>query len=120
MPMRMAFLKLTAEDSSGKVVWSNFRENPTEDMQSLLVKMFRAGEQKGVPPWKAEAVAMDTRLKKDEERKLVYTVEADNVKTIYASLIYRLFAPPAMKMMGIPADGKNDKTFVVVTKKAGL
>ncbi len=120
MPMRIAFLKLTAEDASGKVLWTNIKESPMEDMQSLLVKMFKSGDEKGVPPWKAEAVAMDTRLKKGEERKLVYTVPAENVRTISASLIYRLFAPPAMKMMEIPADGKNDKTYMIIKKKVDI
>ncbi|MDA8434057.1 MAG: multiheme c-type cytochrome [Nitrospiraceae bacterium] len=120
MPMRLAFLKLTAEDSSGRVVWTNIKESPMEDMQSVLVKMFKAGEEKGVAPWKAEAVAMDTRLKKGEERKLSYTVPSDNIKTVSVSLIYRLFAPPAMKMMGIPADGKNDKVYMVIKKKVDL
>ncbi len=119
-PMRIAFLKLTAEDVNGKVVWSNIKESPMEDMQSFFAKMFKAGEEKGVPPWKAEAVAMDTRLKKGETRTLTYTVPAENVKTISASLIYRLFAAPAIKMMEIPADGKNDKTYMVVTKKVTL
>lgn len=117
MPMRIAFLKLKAEDVNGKVLWSNIKESPMEDMQSLLAKMFKAGDEKGVPPWKADGVAMDSRLKKGEERTLTYTVPSENVKTISASLIYRLFAPPAMKMMEIPADGKNDKMFMLVTKK---
>ncbi len=120
MPMRIAFLKLTAEDANGKVVWSNTKESPMEDMQSLLVKTFKAGEEKGVPPWKAETVAMDTRLKKGEERTLTYAVPAENIKTISASLVYRLFAPAAMKMMEIPADGKNDKNYIVITKKMAL
>jgi hypothetical protein len=120
MPMRIAFLKLTAEDANGKVVWSNIKENPMEDMQSLLVKMFKAGEEKGVPPWKAETVAMDTRLKKGEERTLSYTFPTEKVKTISASLVYRLFAPSAMKMMEIPADGKNDKNYIVATKRVML
>jgi len=119
-PMRVAFVKLTAEDANGKVVWTNIKENPTEDMQALFVKMFKAGEEKGVPPWKAEGIALDSRLRKEEERKLVYAVPAENVKTISAALIYRLFAPTAMKTMDIPADGKNDKVYVVVKKKVDL
>jgi len=119
-PMRLVFVKLTAEDASGKVLWTNFKENPTEDMQAVLLKMFKAGEEKGVPPWKAEGVATDTRLKKDEERKLVYSVPAENVKSISAALVYRLFAPPVMKMMDIPFDGKNDLVSVVAKKKVEL
>jgi len=119
-PLRIAFVKLTAEDASGKVVWTNFKENPTDDMQAFLVKMFKAGEEKGVPTWKADGIALDSRLRKAEERKLEYTVPAENVKTISASLIYRLFAPAAIKMMEIPADGKNDQSYIVIKKKVEL
>jgi hypothetical protein len=120
MPMRMAFLKITAEDSKGNIVWANFKESPMEDKKAVFFKAFRGGEKVGVPAWKAESVAFDTRLKAGETRSLTYAIPLDDIEKISVVLIYKLFPPAAIQMMEIPEDGTNDKSFIVAKRELTL
>jgi len=115
-PMRMAFLKVTAVDKNGTIVWENFKESPMEDKQALFFKAFQGGGQVGVPSWEAEGVAFDTRLKAGEKRTITYTLPKGEITTIKAVVIYRLFAPQAVDKMGIPQDGINDNNYIVAQK----
>ncbi len=113
-PMRMAFLKITAKDSSGKIIWENFKNSPMEDKKrSLFMKVFTDGKNPGVPPWKAKGVAMDSRIKNGEKRTINYELPNGDIKKISVVLIYRLFPPKAINKMGVPRDGVNEKNHIL-------
>ncbi len=116
-PMRIAFLKIQAFGKDGNMIWSNFVKTPMEDKRSLFFKAFKAGDKIGVPAWEAEGVAFDTRLKGGEERRVTYDLPSEDIKKITVALIYRLFPPKAIKIMGIPRDGINDKNYIVLKKE---
>ncbi|MCG6553869.1 MAG: cytochrome c family protein [Candidatus Magnetominusculus sp. LBB02] len=98
MPMRMAWLKLTGFDAAKNAVFANYKETPLEDKNALFMKAFKgAKDEIGVPAWKAEAVAFDTRLKGSEMRKFSYPIDNDAVKYVTVEVIYRLFSPGALK-----------------------
>lgn len=121
-PMRMAFLKVTAKDASGKVVYENFKKSPMEDKKrSLFMKVFTDGKNPGVPPWLAKGIAMDTRIKNGEKRSLSYPLPEDvAIESISVALIYRLFPPKAINMMGVPKNGYNEKNHVIAKKMIKL
>ncbi len=119
-PMRIAFIKVTAKDNQGNIVWSNFKDSPMEDKKSLFFKAFKAGDNVGVPAWAAESVAFDTRLKSGENRSIAYTVPIKDIKKVSVVLVYKLFPPKAIEMMGIPKDGINDKSYIVAKKEVSL
>jgi len=105
-PMRMAFLKVTAVNEGGEIIWTNFSKSPMEDKQGVLLKVFAAGKKVGVPAWQADRVAFDRRLKEGEKRVLTYPLPAGTEK-VTITLFYRLFTPKAAKMLEIPAVGLN-------------
>ncbi|CAK8717036.1 Cytochrome c554 and c-prime [Candidatus Electronema halotolerans] len=115
-PMRMAFVKVTAKDKAGKVLWTNFKDSPLEDKKALFFKAFKAGEQSGVPTWAAETVAFDTRLKAGETRSLTYPLADPAITEVEVALIYRLFPPAAIEGFAIPKDGVNDKVYPIFKK----
>ncbi len=120
-PMRMAFVKVTAKDESGKVVWENFKSEPLkEDKQAVFFKAFSAGDRVGVPSWEAEAMAFDTRLKQGESRTLRYPIYGQQISEVEAELVYLLFPPKALDGFSIPKDGVNDKRYSVVKKSMKL
>ena len=116
-PMRMAFLKVTAIDSKGTIVWENFKVSPMEDKEALFFKAFKKGDQVGVPSWEAEGTAFDSRLKAKEKRVVSYSLPKGEITTVKLAVIYRLFPPQAIVKMGIPKDGINNASYVVATKE---
>ncbi|QWR76158.1 multiheme c-type cytochrome [Candidatus Magnetomonas plexicatena] len=121
MPMRIAFVKVTFRDSAGKALWTNIKENPlADDKQSVFAKAFKAGDKTGVPAWKAESVAFDTRLKAAEERHLTYPITGGDVKTADVYVMYRLFPSSAIDKYNISKEGLNDKSIIVVKKELTL
>ncbi len=96
-PLRMVILKVTAFDSSGRVVWENWRENPLlEDKQSLFMKIM--GDEEGnspVPPWKATRTVFEQRLMPGVPVTLTYPLDIQYLYDIEARLLFR-FAPPAL------------------------
>ncbi|MBF0318529.1 MAG: hypothetical protein HQL01_01815 [Nitrospirae bacterium] len=119
MPMRMAFLKVAFYDADKKAIFRNYQKNPMEDKKAVFMKAFKGGGEVGVPAWKAEGVAFDTRLKNGEVRTYSYPITDDGVKYISVELMYRLFPPqatekyPALKEV----DGSvNDKAIPIYKK----
>lgn len=119
-PMRMAFVKVSGKDKAGATIWSNFKDSPMEDKAALFFKAFKAGAKKGVPSWKADGIAFDTRLKAGETRSLSYPIENPAIKEVTVELFYLLFPPKAIKGFAIPKDGVNDKKHSVAKKTITL
>ncbi|KJU84593.1 hypothetical protein MBAV_003214 [Candidatus Magnetobacterium bavaricum] len=119
-PMRMAFLKVTAKDEGGNVLWSNFKESPMEDKKGLFMMAFKKGEQVGVPAWVADNIAFDKRITGKEKRSIEYKLPSDGIKSVTVELYYRFFAPAAIKNLEIPQDGVNEKNHLVLTKEIRL
>jgi hypothetical protein len=84
------------------------------------MKAFKAGKILGVPPWKAEKVGMDTRVRNGEKRTITYRIPSGNIKNFQIVLIYRLFPPKAIEKMGVPRNGINEKNHVVLKKEISL
>ncbi|MCW5212034.1 hypothetical protein VU04_03900 [Desulfobulbus sp. TB] len=115
-PIRMAFVKVSAKDETGEIVWENFTKSPLEDKNALFFKAFKAGDKVGVAPWAAEEVAFDLRLKAGETRTITYPVVSDEITQIDVKLVYLLFPPAAIQKFGIPKDGVNDKLYPIARK----
>jgi nitrate reductase cytochrome c-type subunit len=103
-PLRIAYVKVVAKDASGKVVFENFTDDPMQDKKAVFIKVFKAGENVGVPSWEAEGVAMDSRLAPGENRILTYNLP-EGAASASAKLFYRFAPPKAVEKFGIPADG---------------
>ncbi|WP_420263622.1 multiheme c-type cytochrome [Candidatus Magnetominusculus dajiuhuensis] len=119
MPMRMAFLKVAAFDADKKAVFRNYQVNPMEDRKAVFMKAFRGGGDVGVPAWKAQEVALDTRLKSAETRKFSYPIPNDGVKSVSVEIIYRLFPSQALEKYRAlkDADDKSIDTNFTLYKK---
>jgi nitrate reductase cytochrome c-type subunit len=111
-PMRVAYVKVEITDSSGKLLFTNFVNNPSEDPGALMMKVFKAGDKTGVPSWDATGVASDTRLKANEERGLTYKLP-DGAAKATAKLYYRFVPAAAIEKFGITPDGVVDKPQLV-------
>ncbi len=99
-PFRNAYLKLSALDASGKVLWTNFQVHPAkEDPQAFLVYTLLNDQDQPAPPPKATKPGMDTRLKPFERRTLSYHLPAEGVDSLRAELYYNLLWPALVKKL---------------------
>ncbi|QFY90568.1 cytochrome c family protein [Magnetovirga frankeli] len=97
-PFRNIFLKLTAYDASGEVVWQNAKGHPAkEDPQAYLWNMLQDDEGKFALPPVATKLGPDTRLKPFETRVLNYAIPAQGVALVRAELYYNLLWPGLVK-----------------------
>ncbi|MFC1856062.1 cytochrome c family protein [Thermodesulfobacteriota bacterium] len=110
-PLRQLFLKVVQSDKNGKVIKANFKKNPKEDKNSLFVVAFQDKNGNiGVPPWQAEKIAFDKRLKPAEDRMVMFAIESKKVHKVRAELYYRL----------VPEELAKDKGFDEYTNKSHL
>lgn len=108
-PFRNAFLRVSAYDSFGILVWANFRQHPLpEDPKAMLMLTLVDEDGKPAPPPQAKAIGTDTRLQPHESRDFVYQIPAQNVAVVRTELNYDLLLP-AMKAMfdNVPDDLKQ-------------
>ena len=105
-PFRNIYMKLTAYDTSGEVVWENAKGHPGEsDPQAYLVYALADDEGKPAPPPTATKLGKDTRLKPHETRTLEYEIPAEGVALIRGELYYNLLWPKLVqKFDHLPAD----------------
>lgn len=97
-PFRNLFLKLTAYDSDGNVVWRNAEGHPAKsDPQAYFSYAITDDEGMPAPPPMATKPGDDTRLKPHEERELVYEIPADGVVLVRGELFYNLLWPGLVK-----------------------
>lgn len=97
-PFRNIYMKLTAYDANGKVLWENAKGHPAkEDPKAYL--MYELLDDKGVhaPPPMATKLGLDSRLKAYETRNLTYDIPAKNVTLVRGELFYNLLWPGLVK-----------------------
>jgi hypothetical protein len=110
-PFRNAFLKVTALDRDGKVLWQSFKKSVAkEDPMAFLVYTLTDDENHPAPPPKATRPGINTRLKPFETRLLGYKISADGVDSVRAELFYNLLWPGLVeKMKTLPEELKAPK-----------
>jgi hypothetical protein len=93
-PFRNMYLKLTAYDAQGEVIWQNAEGHPAKsDPQAYF--HYALADDKGMPapPPTATQPGADTRLKPHEKRELVYEIPAEGVVLVRGELYYNLLWP---------------------------
>ena len=105
-PFRNIYMKLTAYDAQGNVVWENTKDHPgKDDPQAYFVYALADDEGKPAMPPEATKLGKDTRLKPHEERNIVYEIPAKGVKLVRGELYYNLLWPVlAEKFKHLPDD----------------
>jgi len=106
-PFRNLYLKVTAYDKSGNVVWENAKGHPGKKDKKAFMKLTLL-DQKGKPtgPPTAKKVGPDSRLKPFEKRNFDYEIPAKGVALVRSELYYNLLWPGLVKKFGkkIPKD----------------
>jgi hypothetical protein len=107
-PFRNIYMKLTAYNAAGEVVWQNAEGHPGEtDPQAYLVYALADDQGKPAPPPTATKLGKDTRLKPHEERTLTYDIPAKDVVLVRGELYYNLLWPAlAKKFAHLPEELK--------------
>ncbi|MEJ2622079.1 MAG: cytochrome c family protein [Candidatus Thiodiazotropha sp.] len=105
-PFRNIYMKLTAYDAEGNVVWENAKGHPKDgDTKAYFVYALADSEGKPAMPPTATALGKDSRLKPHEERTLVYDIPAKGVKLVRGELYYNLLWPALVeKFKHLPED----------------
>lgn len=97
-PFRNIFLKVTAFDAAGKVLWENAKGHPgKEDPQAYLKYELHDDTGAHTSPPMATKLGPDTRLKAFEKRELSYSIPAKGVAVIRGELFYNLLWPGLVK-----------------------
>jgi len=102
-PMRYVVLEVVAKNSQGDIVWRNWSMNPfEEDPAAVFMRLLEDNEGKApVPPWEALRERFDQRLRPDEPRRVVYSIQESDVSLIEAKLIYQTAPPALLTKLGI-------------------
>lgn len=105
-PFRNVYLKLTAYDDSGTVVWENAEGHPgKDDPQAYLSYALQDDEGMPAMPPTATKPGDDSRLAPHEERTLVYEIPAETVALVRGELYYNLLWPVLVeKFSHLPKD----------------
>jgi hypothetical protein len=97
-PFRNIYMKLTAYNDKGEVVWENAKGHPGKsDPQAYLVYALADDKGEPAPPPTATKLGKDTRLKPHEERTLEYEIPAKGVVLVRGELYYNLLWPQLAK-----------------------
>jgi hypothetical protein len=114
-PFRNIYMKLSAYDESGNLVWENAQGHPAgEDSKAYLA--YRLADEKGDPalPPVATQLGLDSRLKPHEERFISYDIPAQGVVLVRGELYYNLLWPVLVeKFKHLPADLTAPKLIAV-------
>jgi hypothetical protein len=105
-PFRNMYMKLTAYDASGNVVWENAKGHPkNEDPKAyLMYELYNDKDVHTLPP-KATKLGPDSRLKPFETRTLDYQFMAKGAIMVRAELFYSLLWPGLVeKFKHLPKD----------------
>jgi hypothetical protein len=97
---RHAVLKVTALNAQGEVIWSNFRDNPAEDPNALMMLKLVDKDGKPTTPVAATRIAGDTRLQPGEVRTVEYRIPVADVARVRAELMYYLVTKPMLEKLG--------------------
>lgn len=97
-PFRNMYLKLTAFDASGKVLWENAKGHPgKEDPQAYMKYALQDDKGAHASPPMATQLGPDTRLQAFEKRVLTYSIPAKDVAVVRGELFYNLLWPGLVK-----------------------
>jgi len=107
-PFRNMYLKVTAYDGNGEVVWKNTEGHPSkDDPQAYFAYGLKDDKGMPAPPPVATQAGDDTRLKPHEERVLEYAIPAEGVALVRGELYYNLLWPGLVKKFShLPDDVK--------------
>jgi hypothetical protein len=105
-PFRNLYMKITAYDAGGNVVWENAKGHPAkQDSQAFMFMSLKDDKDQPAPPPTATKPGNDTRLKAFEERDLSYDIPAKGVVLVRAELYYNLLWPGLVKKFShLPKD----------------
>jgi hypothetical protein len=98
--LRTVRLEVEFHDESGTLLGDN-RDDPAATFMRVLND---ADGNAPVPPWRAAAVARDSRLAPGERRAFAYPLPAGTA-TVSARLVYRRAPAPILERLGIAAAG---------------
>ena len=97
--LRQIRLEVRFLDAAGTVLWTN-----AGDDAALFSRVLRdAAGNAPVPPWRAVAVAADSRLAAGEQTTLGYAIP-DGAVTVEAHLVYRRVPAPVAARLGLADD----------------
>lgn len=97
-PFRNMYLKLTAYDDYGEVVWENAAGHPgKDDPQAFMAYTLADDAGNPAAPPVATKPGQDTRLKPHETRELSYEIPAEGVALVRGELYYNLLWPQLVK-----------------------
>lgn len=89
-PMRLKFAK-TVVLRKGEVIWSNFKESPTEDKEATFIVAFKDSEGKHSMPHTATDYILNHNLKAMSTKTVTYKVpqlqKGDEIKTTWISYV---------------------------------
>jgi hypothetical protein len=110
-PFRNLFLKVSAYNNLGQMVWQSAQQHPMkDDPQAMFMLRLLDDEDKPAPPPQATKVGKDSRLEPGETRILSYLLPAQNVAVVRAELYYDLLLPPLKERFpNIPAELKKPR-----------
>lgn len=108
-PFRNMYLKLTAYDASGEVLWQNAAGHPAKtDPQAYFFYGMKDDKGMPAPPPTATQPGDDSRLKPHETRELSYEIPAAGVVLVRGELYYNLLWPSLVeKFAHLPEDVKT-------------
>lgn len=115
-PFRNLYLKVTAYDKQGNVVWENAKGHPAKkDPKAFMFLTLKDAEGKPTAPPTAKSQGADTRLKAFEKRDFSYEIPAKGVVLVRSELYYNLLWPGLVKQFAkkIPADVMAPKLIAV-------
>lgn len=94
IPLRYAYMKLTAYDKTDNLVWGNFKTFPPnrmDDPDAMFV--YRVGDENGKEadlPFEGKKILSNNRFIPNEVRELEYELPLENIAIIRAELIFHL------------------------------
>jgi hypothetical protein len=90
-PFRNMYMKLTAYNAKGEVVWQNTKDHPAkDDKQAYFQYEMVDNEGKPAMPPVATKIGLDSRLRSHEERTLTYEIPAKDVVLVRGEVYYQL------------------------------
>jgi hypothetical protein len=121
-PFRNMYMKLTAYNAKGDVVWQSSKDHPSkDDPQAYFQYMLADDEGKPAMPPVATKVGLDSRLKSHEDRTISYTIPAKDVVLVRGELYYALvWAPLGEKFKEhLPEDVRKPVLIAEAERKIG-
>lgn len=120
-PFRNSYIKVTALDSQGNEIWSNYKKSAfQEDKKSVLMLKLADADGKPTMPPKAKQILGDSRLDSLEQREYVYQIKVAGVSVVRAELYYNLLWPKIRKKLGDKLPDSLKKSILVGRAEASI